>query len=156
MRQNPKFSAEEAITQLEVGEALISFLDEKGTPNVVERAFVLPPASQIGAITSFDRTKIVQASVLYGHYEKAEDRESAYEKLRAGVKAQPPQAGGLRERATGGANRFHTGDSARARGAEHLGPNGRSIWRQQQAPGDGGVGGEERRPLGRIRSSAAQ
>ncbi len=91
MRANPKFSTEEAITQLEVGEALVSFLDEKGAPGIVERAFIIPPASLIGPITSFDRTKIIQSSVLYGHYEKAEDRESAYEKLKAGATAQTPQ-----------------------------------------------------------------
>ena len=92
MRPNPKFSSAEAITQLEVGEALVSFLDEKGAPRVVERAFIVPPASQVGAITAVDRAKIVRASVLYGHYESAVDRESAFEILRDNAKAQPPQA----------------------------------------------------------------
>jgi len=91
LRQNPKFNAEEAIMQLEVGEALISFLDEKGTPSMVERAFVLPPSSRIGPVTQFDRQKLIQASVIYGVYEKSVDRESAYEKLKAGVK---PHASG--------------------------------------------------------------
>ena len=89
LRQNPKFNAEQAIMQLEVGEALISFLDENGSPNVVDRAYVCPPESRIGPITSFDRQKVVQASVLYGHYEKLIDRESAYEKLKAGAKPHP-------------------------------------------------------------------
>ncbi len=92
LRQNPKFNCEEAIMQLEVGEALVSFLDENGTPNIVDRAYVLPPQSRIGAITSFERQKLVQASVLYGHYEKLIDRESAFEKLRAGVKPHAPNA----------------------------------------------------------------
>ena len=90
LRQNPKFSAEDAIMQLEVGEALISFLDENGAPNMVERAYVMPPESRIGSITSFDRQKLIQASLLYGHYEKAIDRESAFEKLKAGLKPHAP------------------------------------------------------------------
>jgi len=83
MRQNPKLDTEQAITELGVGEALVSLLDEKGRPNVVERAFVYPPASQIGPITAEARKKIVAASVVAGHYEKTVDRESAYEMLKA-------------------------------------------------------------------------
>jgi DNA helicase HerA-like ATPase len=83
LRQNPKFSAAQAITELGVGEALVSFLDEKGTPNIVERAWVLPPASRIGPLTSDERTQLIRTSLLYGHYEKAVDRESAYEMLQA-------------------------------------------------------------------------
>lgn len=85
MRANPKFSTEQAITELEVGEGLISFLDEKGAPSIVERAYVIPPNSQVGPVTEFDRQKIIKASLIYGHYEKFEDRESAYEKLKAGT-----------------------------------------------------------------------
>ncbi len=81
-RQNPAFKVEEVITELGVGEALVSFLDETGTPSVVERAFVVPPGSQIGAITPEQRQQIIQNSVLYGYYEKLEDRESAYEVLK--------------------------------------------------------------------------
>ncbi len=83
MRPNPKFSAEAAITELGVGEALISFLDPKGRPTVVERGFVMPPASRIGPLTADERDQTIKASVLYGHYERAVDRESAYEKLKA-------------------------------------------------------------------------
>jgi len=83
MRANPGFSAEQAITELQVGEALISFLDDKGRPNIVERAFVLPPNSRIGPLTDGERQALIKASVLHGHYENAIDRESAYEKLRA-------------------------------------------------------------------------
>jgi len=82
-RQNPKVDVETEITQLGTGEALVSFLDEKGQPGIVERAFVLPPHSRIGSITPPERQTIVQSSVIYGHYEKAVDRESAYEMLKA-------------------------------------------------------------------------
>jgi hypothetical protein len=82
-RQNPKVDVEAVITQLGTGEALVSFLDEKGQPGVVERAFVLPPWSRIGPITPPERQAIVQGSLVFGHYEKAVDRESAYEMLKA-------------------------------------------------------------------------
>ena len=81
MRPNPKLNVAQAITELSVGEALISFLDEKGRPNVVERAFVLPPASRIGPASDAERDAVIKASLIYGHYEAAVDRESAYEKL---------------------------------------------------------------------------
>jgi len=81
-RQNPKLKVEEVITELAVGEALVSFLDEKGRPTVVERAFVLPPRSQIGPLTADERRKVMEGSLLAGHYEKSVDRESAYEKLK--------------------------------------------------------------------------
>ena len=83
MRANPKFNAEQAIAELQVGEALISFLDEKGRPNMVERAFVLPPGSRIGPLHEAERQQTIKTSVIYGHYENAVDRESAYEKLQA-------------------------------------------------------------------------
>jgi DNA helicase HerA-like ATPase len=83
MRQNPKIDTEKAITELGVGEALVSFLDEKGQPGIVERAFVMPPHSQIGPITPDIRKGIISGSVIYGHYERIVDRESAYEKLKA-------------------------------------------------------------------------
>ena len=82
-RANPKLNVETAITELAVGEALISFLDEKGRPGIVERAFVLPPTSQIGPITPAQRTALMQSSLVAGQYEKTVDRESAYEKLKA-------------------------------------------------------------------------
>src|SRR3954454_22606447 len=81
MRANPKFSTEAAITELAVGEGLISFLDEKGRPTVVERAFVLPPASRIGPVTPDERKVVMAQSPVAGAYEKTVDRESAYEKL---------------------------------------------------------------------------
>ncbi len=82
-RTNPNLTVETAVTELGVGEALVSTLDEKGRPGVVERAFVLPPRSQIGPIAPQLREQIVRSSVLYGHYERAVDRESAYELLKA-------------------------------------------------------------------------
>jgi DNA helicase HerA-like ATPase len=65
-----------------VGEALVSFLDEKGIPGVVERAMILPPHSQIGPITPDQRQQIIKNSLVYGTYENATDRESAYERLK--------------------------------------------------------------------------
>jgi len=81
-RANPGLDVERAITELEVGEALISILDAKGAPTPVERAFVYPPQSKIGPITPEEQKAIVQGSVLFGHYEKTVDRESAYERLK--------------------------------------------------------------------------
>jgi len=81
-RANPKLKVEEVITELGVGEALISFLDEKGTPGVVERAWIVPPGSYIGAITPDQRKQVIGTSLVAGHYEKVIDRESAYELLK--------------------------------------------------------------------------
>jgi len=92
LRPNPKIKAEQAITELGVGEALVSFLDQKGTPSVVERAYVLPPASKIGPITSDERKKIIGSSPVAGHYEKTVDRESAYEKLKGRTDAKQGDA----------------------------------------------------------------
>lgn len=80
-RPNPKYDTEKVITELSTGEALVSFLDERGAPTMVERAFVIPPQSQIGPLTAEERAQIVRRSLVYGIYEKAEDRESAYEVL---------------------------------------------------------------------------
>lgn len=82
MRANPKFSTEAAITELGVGEALVSLLDEKGRPNIVERAFILPPSSQIGPIAQDERKALIDNSIVAGVYEKLLDRESAYEMLK--------------------------------------------------------------------------
>ncbi|MBN8449636.1 MAG: DUF853 family protein [Candidatus Accumulibacter sp.] len=107
LRANPRFDAETAITELGVGEALVSFLDEKGRPNVVERAFILPPASRIGPQTAEERQAVIRSSAIYGHYEKAVDRESAYEKLKGSSAAQAnggtqPTAGEPAPAAAGG------------------------------------------------------
>lgn len=80
-RANPAFDTETAITELGTGEALVSFLDEKGAPQPVERTFILPPQSQIGPITSEERNSLTTSSILYRHYSETIDRESAYEIL---------------------------------------------------------------------------
>jgi DNA helicase HerA-like ATPase len=82
-RPNPEVDVEASITELGVGEALISLLDEKGRPTPVERAFVFPPASRLGPATDDERQQTIKGSMLYGHYEKQVDRESAYEKLKS-------------------------------------------------------------------------
>ena len=82
-RVNPAFDTEEVIMQLETGEALVSFLDGKGAPSVVQRARMLFPLSQIGAISSGQRTQLINASRLYGRYDHPIDRESAFEVLLA-------------------------------------------------------------------------
>jgi hypothetical protein len=102
MRQNPAFDSVTAITELGVGEALISFLDEKGRPSIVERSFVIVPFSRMGAMTNDERLAAIKASTIYGHYEKTVDRESAYEKLRNGVpttaeNSQPAMKGNVPE-----------------------------------------------------------
>jgi DNA helicase HerA-like ATPase len=85
LRQNPSIDTEKVITELGVGEALVSFLDEKGAPTMVERAFVLPPGTRIGPLTPEERTTVREGSILKGAYETTVDRESAYEKLKARV-----------------------------------------------------------------------
>ena len=110
LRANPKLNVETAITELGVGEALVSFLDDKGRPTVVERAFVVPPGTRIGPITAQERAQLIKASPVAGTYEKTEDRESAYEKLakhvaeRTGTAAEP--AAGAKQPAGGGSGLF--------------------------------------------------
>ncbi|CAM5386810.1 helicase HerA-like C-terminal domain-containing protein [Thauera sp. WB-2] len=83
MRPNPAFNAAQAITELGVGEALVSFLDDKGRPEVTERCFVIAPDSRLGPLTEAERRAAITGSVVHGHYEQVVDRESAYEMLRA-------------------------------------------------------------------------
>lgn len=82
-RSNDDVDVETAITELSVGEALVSFLNEKGAPTPVERTFVCPPESRIGAITDEERASVMRRSLVAGFYEKEVDRESAYETLKA-------------------------------------------------------------------------
>ena len=93
-RPNPALDTAQVITELGVGEALVSFLDEKGRPTIVERAFILPPASQIGPIDAAERKAAMAASVVAGVYEKIVDRESAHEIIskRVAASAQEAQA----------------------------------------------------------------
>ena len=104
MRQKPGLDIETAITELAVGEALVSFLDAKGRPSVTERVFVLPPASQLGPITPQQRQALIAQSLVAGIYEKVVDRESAYEKLKGRTEeaaAQAPAATGAGKTAAG-------------------------------------------------------
>ncbi|MHB0925250.1 MAG: helicase HerA-like domain-containing protein [Gallionellaceae bacterium] len=118
MRDNPKLDEATVITELGVGEALVSCLDEKGTPGIVERALIVPPQAQIGPITEAERQAIIQGSLLAGHYEKAVDRDSAYEilKQRANEKqvAAQPQTGSVGGMLGG---IFGSGSSGRREGA---------------------------------------
>jgi DNA helicase HerA-like ATPase len=95
MRDNANLDEETAITELGVGEALVSFLDEKGRPGIVERAFIVPPRGQIGPVDPAKRQQLMQTSLVAGVYERTVDRESAYETLKARaeqVQAQNEQA----------------------------------------------------------------
>ena len=92
-RPNPAFKTDEAIMNLETGEALVSFLDEKGAPNIVQRAKVLFPLSQIGAVTEGQRLDIIKQSRVYGKYDTPIDRESAYELLTKEAPLSPPEGG---------------------------------------------------------------
>jgi hypothetical protein len=91
-RANPEFKTDEAIMNLETGEALVSFLDEKGAPNMVERAKILFPLSQIGAVTEGQRLDIIKQSRIYGKYDTPIDRESAFEVLMADAERQIQEA----------------------------------------------------------------
>jgi len=132
MRQKPGLDIETAIGELQVGEALISLLDEKGRPSMTERVFVLPPGSQIGPITPAQRQVLMQNSLVAGVYEKLVDRESAYEKLQgrtqtatangaaAKADAQAGAAGGAGGGLMGGLNDILFGTTG-PRGAKHDG-----------------------------------
>jgi DNA helicase HerA-like ATPase len=90
-RVNPKFKTEEAITQLGVGEALVSVLEDKGIPSIVDRTFIRPPASRLGAITPEERQQVIFSSPLRGRYDTPVDRDSADEKLKVKAEAAAEQ-----------------------------------------------------------------
>ena len=107
MRANPRLDIATAITELGVGEALVSFLDEKGRPCVTERVYVLPPGSQIGPVSPEQRKALITGSVVAGVYEKTVDRESAFERLSQRTQAkqaevQAQQEAEAQEKADGG------------------------------------------------------
>ncbi|MBX9611928.1 MAG: DUF853 domain-containing protein [Burkholderiales bacterium] len=105
MRQKPGLDIETAITELAVGEALVSLLDAKGRPSVTERVFVLPPGGQLGPISAAQRQALLQGSLVAGVYEKALDRESAFEILQARTAAAPtPPSGAAKTGAGSGAD----------------------------------------------------
>ncbi|GAB3188947.1 helicase HerA-like domain-containing protein [Hydrogenophaga aquatica] len=120
MRPKAGLDIEAAITELAVGEALVSFLDAKGRPCETERVYVLPPGSQIGPITPQQRQGLLQGSLVAGVYEKVVDRESAHELLRAHAQAQGAAApassasGGTPPRVPGGASQGQSGGSGNA------------------------------------------
>jgi DNA helicase HerA-like ATPase len=98
MRANPAFNTEQAIQELGTGEALISFLDEKGSPSVVQKCSVIAPGSRLGPITPSEQDSLLKQSIFYGRYEKAVDRESAYELLtQRAVKAAAEQAAAAKD-----------------------------------------------------------
>jgi DNA helicase HerA-like ATPase len=148
-RPNPQLDTAQVITELGVGEALVSFLDEKGRPNMVERAFVIPPASQIGPIDAAERARLMAGSVVAGVYEKAVDRDSAYEHLKGRVKGpQPDAAGGAdgQSRPAGGAGAG--ADTAREQSGGGIADTFRDVL--------GGVLGGGGSSGGRGRSSASR
>jgi len=119
-RASPKLNVAKAITELEVGEALVSVLDEKGAPTKVERAYICPPHSRLTPLTPEERSKFIKESMIYGHYEKTVDRESAYEKLKERTaQKEAEEISVQKEKASGG--RSQTGDliSAAAKSAAH-------------------------------------
>jgi len=119
MRQKPGLDIETAISELAVGEALVSFLDAKGRPSVTERAFVLPPGSQIGPITAAQRQALVDNSIVAGVYEKTVDRESAYEKLQQRAASATPGT----TPSPAGAPKIGTGAPAIPPGTRTTGPD---------------------------------
>ena len=118
-RTNPKINTATVVTELGVGEALGSLLDEKGQPSVVERAFIVPPRSPIGPISPQQRQQLIQHSMVAGVYEQSIDRESAYERLLAVTKDSPgqknaaPVSGGILGQIISGAVGGVTGARAR-------------------------------------------
>ncbi len=91
-RPNPKINTEQVITELATGEALVSFLDEKGRPNPVERCWMIPPSSRIGPVSPAERAALLKTSIVSGIYDTLEDRESAYEKLTGRVETRLDKA----------------------------------------------------------------
>ncbi len=92
LRANPAFDAVAALQALGTGEALISFLDEKGSPSIVERAMVIAPGSRMGPLTQDERNDLINHSPLYGKYDEEVDRESAFERLQQGIATAPQQS----------------------------------------------------------------
>ena len=131
MRANPGLDVETAITELGVGEALVSFLDEKGRPCPTERVFVLPPGSQIGTISAEQRQALIAGSLVAGVYEAALDRESAYERLKGRVAVPTPRSG------------LETGAAGTPAGEGGLADEALAAAREaggQATPRDGGAG----------------
>ncbi|CAM8661273.1 COG0433 HerA helicase [Comamonadaceae bacterium] len=114
MRANPGLDVATAITELGVGEALVSLMDEKGRPSLTERVFVIPPASQIGPITPEQRKTLITESIVAGVYEKAVDRESAFEALKGRTQNRAPATAEAEGDAAPAAPRTRAGRAAPA------------------------------------------
>ncbi len=166
LRANPKLDVEAAITELAVGEALVSMLDDKGRPTVVERAFVVPPGTRVGPITAEERAALIKASALAGVYDKPVDRESAYEKLIGRVDGEAPAPGNREPQNRQAARRTRADRRGEARERRRLhGLAGRSAGRlhrsarrparrrarsrgEERGAGDRVAGGSRDRPRG--------
>jgi len=125
-RENKKLDVEAVITELGVGEALVSFLDDKGQPSVVDRALIYPPQSQLPPLSDAEREATVKQSTLYGHYEKIVDRESAYEMLKVRV----PQAPAGQQAASGESWQSQAGEMAEALGKSAVRAIGSQLGRE--------------------------
>ena len=146
MRPNPALDLEACITELGVGEALVSLLDEKARPSVTQRVYVLPPGGQIGPITPAQRQALMAGSLVAGVYDTAVDRESAYEKLRGRAAASGTALEGLRQRAGGsggsGAPQGSMGSMRPMGPAGHDGPGGPGDrWGSQDTSAPAEAGG---------------
>jgi DNA helicase HerA-like ATPase len=135
MRLNPAFDAEQAITELAVGEALVSMLDSQGRPTVVERAWISPPASRIGPISNEERKRLLTDSVVAGIYDKTVDRESAFEMLRERAESEAVQA---------------AAEAAAREARAEDGAGSRTKDGRRSANGQGGSGTDERGGLNDI------
>ncbi len=130
MRVNPAFDTETAIQALGTGEALISFLDAKGSPTVVERAMVIAPCSRMGPVTDDERNGLINHSPVYGKYEDEVDRESAFEMLQKGVQATDRIAGcACRKRAICCRGRRHSRRAERYSVRQHRATRRQTRWR---------------------------
>ena len=152
LRANPAFDAASVITELGVGEALVSFLDEQGRPTVVERGMVLPPASRIGPLSAEERRAAIAASPIAGHYEQVLDRESAYEKL-TGVAVQ--QGASVATGVPTGTHSAGAGDTA-ASTAEPAAQGGGFLGGLGDALGGMLGGGGNTRPASRGRQTVVE
>jgi hypothetical protein len=151
-RPNPKLDTARVIGELAVGEALVSFLDEDGTPAPVERARVAPPRSRLGTITPEERAAVIAASPVAGKYETALERESAFEQLQGGGAAEesaPPAAPAAPRTVTWGTptpqpsqpSSWPGGPPASPPPASSVPPSGRQPLPRQQGPAQGGIAG---------------
>jgi hypothetical protein len=147
-RANPDVDVETVITQLAVGEALVSFLDASGTPAPVSRAKVHPPRTQLPPLADAERQAVVRGSIVYGHYEKTVDRESAYEQLRErAAQAQPPPLPEARPEGGGRSNGGRGSGEVESRGGA---PRGRRA-----APAESGGFGDAISGMARTAARAA-